>query len=886
LHVASLRARTLCAALICTLLACALPARAQAPSLAGTVVDASSGTAVVGATVQIAGRSEHTLTDARGAFVFTHVEPGRYRLQVRRDGFQPTLTDAVVAPATAPVTIALQRATGDLHVISETSVRGYAGTIQSSTYTETLNAEQLQRDGVVRLGDALRTLPGVNNGINGDTAALGDDINLNIRGIGIPETVTTLDGHPIGYGIKGGYNEQLSPVFPFRNVQVLYGSGGSNILGVNAIGGIVNFQTLDPTQAQTGTLTQGFGTFQRLASSATVAGSIDRLHYAFAYGGSGLDGPFRNASFYQVGASADPSAPAGSPAYNAAVYQDDSAVASHAGLAKLRYDVDPKTSVTFTDVNSSYWENKTGNGDGDYLPYDTALAQGNANLAGYSGSACPAGEFFVKGYGYPVAGQPAGCVTPSQYAGLEAGWQGSGPAWQDFYFGYQDLDVKHLAGAGLIDLDGFTTLYNDRQFRANFPSNKQKTSISQVQSTGGLLDDDFVARNNDFEAGYSYLNNVYDYATIKTSGVTQSNPVTSETAFFVRDVYHPEQSPLTAYLNLWAKHATATASSYIDPRLSIVDRVTAHDIVRAAFGATTTEPTSDQIDQPFVGSSLADGMLPGAGGGSDVACGGLNSIGSAPSSILQPERGVDEELSYGHSWSGGSIAQLQLYNVNVYNKILSTLVPLSQTGTAFLTQQQIQNAQNVLNGVCGAGNYQLGVTGNANAGTERAQGFDLAGRWHALHGTFIDYDWALTSSTLLNAPAPFLTSNLTYIPGSQIKGVPLHTFNGAIDQALGMVGARLAYNWVGGNNTKNLPAYSYTNLQLSTPLFSRGIFTVAVFNLFNQWANIAGLEGEGVPAALNAYATAANYAPYIGTAATEQFGLPYRQIYFSYQWRQ
>jgi hypothetical protein len=880
------RARALCAAFLYAIFACAQPVRAAEPALRGFVLDAESGTAVAGAKVGIVGRSQTTTTGAKGEFAFASLASGSYRLRVSHAGYQPAVTDTiVVGQSGVSATISLQKGNGDLHVIAETAVRGYANTIQSSTYTNTLNAEQLQSDGVTRVGDALRVLPGVNNGINGDTAALGDDINLNIRGIGIPETITTLDGHPVGYGIKGGYNEQLSPVFPFRNVQVLYGSGGSNILGVNAIGGIVNFQTLDPTPQQSGSVTQGFGTFQRLSTGVTASGSLDKLHYVLGYGASGLDGPFRNAYFYQVGATADPSAPAGSAIYNDAIYRDDSAVASHAGIGKLRYDFDAATSATFTTVNSSYWENKTGNGDGDYLPYDTALAQGNANLAGYAGTTCPSGQFFVKGYGTPVGGQTTGCVTPSQYATLEQGWQGSGPAWQNFYFGYQDLDVKHVAGAGLIDLDGFTTLYNDETYRENLPSDKPKTSTSQVQSTGGLLSDDFVARDNEIQAGYSYLNNVYEYETIKTTSETQSYPVTSETSFFVRDVYHPQSGPLTAYLNLWAKHATATDSSYIDPRLSVVDRVTPHDTLRAAFGATTTEPTSDEIDQPFVGSALADGMKPGAGGGSDIVCGGLNSIGSAPSSILQPERGVDAELAYGHSWSDGSIAQLQLYNVNVYNKILSTLVPLSQTGTGFLTPQEIANAQNVLNGVCGANNYQLGVTGNANAGTERAKGFDLSGRWHALHGTFVDYDWALTSSSLLNAPAPFLESNLQYIPGSQIKGVPLHTFNGAIDQTIGQVSARLAYYWVAVNNTKNLPAYSFTNLQVGMPLFARGTFTVAVYNLFNQWANIAGLEGEGVPEALNSYATAANYAPLIGTSATEQFGLPYRQIYFSYQWR-
>jgi len=39
-----------------------------------------------------------------------------------------------------------------------------------------------------------------------------------------------------------------------------------------------------------------------------------------------------------------------------------------------------------------------------------------------------------------------------------------------------------------------------------------------------------------------------------------------------------------------------------------------------------------------------------------------------------------------------------------------------------------------------------------------------------------------------------------------------------------------------------------------------------------------GLEYSGYPHALNQYASPSDYAAQIGTAATEQFGLPARQI--------
>jgi len=842
--------RALCASLTCAFLACAVPAYAQSGAeIDGIVVDAASGVALSGATVRIAHSTQRTSTDARGAFHFTGLGPGRYQFEVQLGGYQPVVSTPVTlgTSGTVRTTLAIQRAIGGLHTIAQTSTRSSSSLQQSSAYVETLNSEALQASGVQRAGDALRQLPGVNNGITGDTAALGDDINLNIRGIGTAETVAALDGNPIAYGVKGGYNFQLSPLFPFRDVQVLYGSGGSNVLGINAIGGIVNFQTLDPTPTQAVSVMQGYGTFQRQASNLIATGSSGKFGYALAYGVSGLDGPFRNAYFYQAGAQAS--------------YIDDSSVTSRANLVKLTYSPDSKTNVILTDVNSSYWENKTGNGDGDYLPYPTAyatcVAQGSAD--------------------------PAACASTT------TGWQGAGPAWQAFNFGYQNATISHRFGDGTVSVNAFTTLYNDTTYRLNLPTPaNQYLRDYRVVTTGSLLDDDFAGTSNDFTLGYNYFNNAYVYSTLysrKPSKNLYTAPYSNEGAFFIRDVWQPQHSPLSAFLNLWARHASETDSSYLDPRLSVLYRTSPRDVVRAAFGATSTEPTSDELDLPFQPGQLAQGITNGTGGGATYTCSALNSIGSVPSADLKPERGVDEEASWGHTWVADSITQLELYDVNVYNKLYSSLVPLSQAGQAGINPSYVTAANQALTGVCGANNYTLGVAGTVNIGTLQARGVDLSGRQRITRRLYIDYDWSLTSSVLENAPPQYLESNLTSIVGSQIKGVPLHTANVAVDNTFGAVDARYTIYTVSTDNTKNLPAYDYSNLQFTAPFLRNATFTVAISNLFNQYANIAGLIGEGVPAPLNSYATAADYAPYVGKAATEWFGLPYRSIYFSVQFR-
>lgn len=879
------------------------PPTAAQGSIVGLVVDAATGVAIPGVEVGILGTNQKTTSDASGRFKFVAVAPGRYVLTLRRNDYQPAVSDAIaVGGVTIDVTMSMHRGTGSLTVIAQTSVRASDSLQQSSTFTKTVNTEQLERMGITRIADALRTLPGVNNGITGDTASLADDVNLNIRGIGTLETEAALDGHPIAYGVKGGYNYNLSPDYGLRNTTVMYGSA-SDLVGVDAIGGVINFQTLDPTPYLQTAFTQGYGTFQQLSTSLRATGSLGHFGYAVAYGVGYLDGPFRNANFYQPGAAFDQSVLSG-PVHNLGIYTDDSATTTRAGLVKFRYEFDPKDSLQYSYYSSSRWEDKTGNGDGDFLPYSTALARGKQQLAAYDPSnpstfKCPTGEFpgtnalgLLNGFG--PNGQPDGgttCQTPTGYANLNTGWQGAGPSWQAFHLYDNSVNYTHNGDNQIVRAQFYNSLYDnpwDRTFQLPFytyPGSNASWRDTGVNETGALLSDTFPGPNSDFELGLSYMNNAYFLTTNSnhngTLNTTSSFPYAWEEGIFARYVYHPSNSPVAGYLDVWHKHASATNSSYLNTRASVVDRFTAHDVARFSVGNTTTQPSQDMLNKEYVPN---DDLI-GAGGGAAVNCTGLNSVGTAPSSLLDPETGVDEELAYTHRWYADSTTQLLFYNTNVYDKLYSTIVPLSESGTGFIPPNLLAEFIQTVGAKCGTSVAPslLGVNGNFNVGTLRAKGWDFSGRARATRNLYFDYDWALTSTSLLGANTQLIQANVTLIPFSQIARVPLHTANLAADYTFNNgIDLRYGFYWVSAGNTKSLPAYDYSNFTAAFPT-RNGVITATALNLWNQYATIAGLIGEGVPLPLNQYATPSKYTPYIGTAATEQFGLPFRTIYFSYQ---
>jgi hypothetical protein len=135
MNLRSLRAGALCA--LFALLPLCAPA-SQSASISGTVVDQSTGLALPDATVATVPASSTARSNASGYFSIA-LPAGRYVVQVRRAGYQPSATAplTLVAGVHEQVTIALERASNDLSVIGETTVRA-SSTLRNASAARTL----------------------------------------------------------------------------------------------------------------------------------------------------------------------------------------------------------------------------------------------------------------------------------------------------------------------------------------------------------------------------------------------------------------------------------------------------------------------------------------------------------------------------------------------------------------------------------------------------------------------------------------------------------------------------------------------------------------------------------------------------------------------------
>lgn len=666
------------ASLVCVLIAAqTTPSFAQSAVLAitGSVVDSSSGLPLSGASVTASGPASATASSNRnGAFSFATLTPGIYTLTVRADGYQPALSDpiTVVAGLSANVTVNIQRGVvgnDNLRTIGTTSVKASGSLAKSSVLYQQVSSEAITEQGLYRLGDALRQLPGIVNS-GSDTAAAADDLSLNFRGIGNLETLTLIDGHPVAYGLPGQYNFDISPAPLFRNVLAVYGSGADQFYPVNAIGGVFDFQTINPTRKPESSLQQQYGTFGQLATTLTTTGTINGIGYAFVAAAQGIDGPIKHDhGIYSYGASQDPGT-LDPTLQRTAFYNVDESTNTRTFMGKITVPIGSKTQLLLSGLTEKFYDNKTGNGDLDFQSFGQALDEANRNVgtdaapASYSlfsnnpnfAFGNPATPQYIPGMGAPVAtsytatcptgtvvlsnslGTPSATYNPNVIGGPAPITDGNGNsigtlAKSACVTPQQYATVKSgLNGAGS---DAFQT-YNLQDYHAKL-TQKNENQESYVDA---YVDNYRHHYARDFQAPFfdvpgdnanSSYDNIVNSGLTVGSNWTDANNSIGVGLFYNNSVYSSVRSPgpnaiaasvandFSAFLRESYKFPTLPLTLYAnvwdknagETNSSFVDpRIAAvvtlkNDVFRVSAGESSTQPDLSAINSPFQPAGLA-----------------------------------------------------------------------------------------------------------------------------------------------------------------------------------------------------------------------------------------------------------------------------------------
>src|SRR5579884_355639 len=283
------RSRVLSMAVLCAVVGGPLstaPAFAQTPPAQNVPAASAPVTGpVAGATITLTGPQSYTATsDAHGQYTVPAVAPGIYTVTVTRAGFQTGREDdfAVVAgtPATLNVQLAVPTLTTLRTIGSTRTTFSRAAFNTSSASVNVVTTQAFIDQGQPQVRNVLNEQPGLVISLpatSGNGAAPGAITFPNIRGGLSFETASLIDGHPVSVGAYGDYVTTFLSPYVLGSIELVKGPGALAPEVNYAIGGTVNFRTLDPTRTPSGYETFGIDSFGGQFSNVGYSNTFGKL---------------------------------------------------------------------------------------------------------------------------------------------------------------------------------------------------------------------------------------------------------------------------------------------------------------------------------------------------------------------------------------------------------------------------------------------------------------------------------------------------------------------------------------------------------------------------------------------------------------------------------
>jgi hypothetical protein len=617
-------------------------------------------------------------------------------------------------------------------------------------------------------------------------------------------------------------------------------------------------------------VTQEGGNDGTLGSIFKATGSIGRLGYAVGHSIMGTYGDFAPGQIFQ---GARPNNNANLQNGGACTASNDltscnTALNTYAvsanykelnDLAKLRYNFSPGTALTVSAYAGNHHSDSTGNGDNDFLPYETRLAQIQTLTPTCAG-----------GYLVVTNTNPNACYTAQQWAAASSGPFGGG-ADRNRGTSLQDFNAQFTTqlGSQQISIDTYSDYYNYHKYSSSAagldPTGTFFVGGGSYQDNylthGFLITDDVISANNDIGFGYfvehqQETGNNFAYDSTANAGtlVNQPNLGEGDYSFFVRENWFPSPK-FSVFLNAWSRRSSVTNHTSFDPRLSFVYKATPRDIIRLTGGQADGDPAANvAFANALSGFSNPSSLNP--------VCSPLllNSVATGGSSNLLPERSSDLEAAYGHRFWSDTAINVVAYASSVKDQLFSGVFPITASALANPTiAGSLAGFATKINGACGT-TYtaatvvpHLGLSGVFNASSALFRGVEVTGRVRVAHDVAVDYVYDIQSSQQFGEPVGVLTNNPYILDGGQIVGVPVHKGSLSVDYSAHGLEAQLQGYYVGVNNTLNRPAYTFFNGFISHRLGQHLSATLSAYNVFNQNALTYGYFGEQLPNPENQY---------------------------------
>ncbi len=812
----------------------AIAQSASTGSIAGKVLDVS-GTAIADAKVQINGPvAKQTSSDAQGAFSFSGLPAGLYRIDVNKPGYALATSDiAVIAGESTPVTASLQHLSlGSLRTIASVSTSAHGSINTGAASTTYISSQQFTTLANPQINAVLQRIPGAVI----ERGSSSPNTSISLGGSQSYETQTLLDGHPLSAGRYGVWFSQFFPSWMLQSVETEVGPGNTTPFAGTALGGTANLVTRGFTAKPTFEFVDGIDSYQSQYSHFLTTGSLgDKLKYVFGLGYGSNNGPY----YGTYGCVVQPNSPAkdnqpGSTGIIQFCGDNSGSLFNKGELLKLRYDFSKATSFEagFEGAQSGY--SPQGSAYGQYagnmtivpcLSNGTSCTNPNDNqyvgktisgLIYYPGSNVYNNQPLFTGELRTTIGDNTLLIRP--YAGnIGRIIDGSGESkFPQFYFPVGS-STKVCTGAPAYGIVGATQGNMVECLQGPF------SVLEFDKLKGGTLSFVHPFGANTIDAVYDYHSDeTFAYYNTPASVVVPDTTAKFSTLSLTGDF--PLSGTVTLRMGLYGTNwnlngiqsiplpGGKTTSgplnrsvSRIDPHIALTLQPTNDTSYRVAYGTSATFPYASLVSgTSFITKGSATAPL---------------GTFTEKNPYLSPEVATEFDLGVDHRFHNGGILSVDLASNQIRNVFETISTPAVSPLYSFVNMPV-----NVANLSAESINLKYAYTPNVGLGYSVAA--------------------ALSRSIVNGVPDSFYTSPTAYVQpangqqqcsngGSQVC-IPYLKAYGELEYTLrDRTYFQLGADFEGKNNTYNQPPFIVYNFAARRPLNDRVELQLAVENLLN-----------------------------------------------------
>jgi outer membrane receptor for ferrienterochelin and colicins len=232
-----------------------LPVLAAAQfTLKVTVMDSTTRSALAGATLLQKGTNNGAFSDQEGKIILNFKNPGEYLLALSFTGYKSLEMKVNVPQTDTSVIVYLAVDKNLLEEIVVTSVRTHSTIENIPTKVEVLGLEEVTEENGIKPGSIMSLLSDVAGIQMQQVSASSGNTYARIQGLNGRYTQILRDGLPLFGGMSGELSIMQIPPLDLKQIEIIKGCG-STLYGADAIGGIINLVSKNPSEKQDLSLT-------------------------------------------------------------------------------------------------------------------------------------------------------------------------------------------------------------------------------------------------------------------------------------------------------------------------------------------------------------------------------------------------------------------------------------------------------------------------------------------------------------------------------------------------------------------------------------------------------------------------------------------------------